>query len=47
MRLRETQLKNLETENKRLGARLDELLQQSQQEKKELEDIVLELQAQL
>uniref|UniRef100_A0A3B3T838 RUN domain-containing protein 3A n=1 Tax=Paramormyrops kingsleyae TaxID=1676925 RepID=A0A3B3T838_9TELE len=47
VRLRETQLKNLETENKRLGVRLDELLQQSQQEKKELEDIVLELQAQL
>ncbi|XP_048846866.1 RUN domain-containing protein 3A [Brienomyrus brachyistius] len=47
VRLRESQLKNLETENKRLGVRLDELVQQSQQEKKELEDIILELQAQL
>ncbi|KAG7459774.1 hypothetical protein MATL_G00214170 [Megalops atlanticus] len=47
VRLRESQLKNLETENKRLGLRLEELRQQSQQEKKELESIVLELQAQL
>ncbi|KAL4659242.1 RUN domain-containing protein 3A-like [Arapaima gigas] len=47
VRLRESQLKNLETENKRLGLKLEELLQQSQQEKKDLEGIVLELQAQL
>uniref|UniRef100_A0A8C9S237 RUN domain-containing protein 3A n=1 Tax=Scleropages formosus TaxID=113540 RepID=A0A8C9S237_SCLFO len=47
VRLRESQLKNLETENKRLSLRLEEVLQQSQQEKKELEGIVLELQAQL
>uniref|UniRef100_A0AAY4BTW4 RUN domain-containing protein 3A n=1 Tax=Denticeps clupeoides TaxID=299321 RepID=A0AAY4BTW4_9TELE len=47
VRLRESQLKNLETENKRLSSRLDELQLQSQQEKKELEAVVLELQAQL
>ncbi|KPP59303.1 RUN domain-containing protein 3A-like [Scleropages formosus] len=47
VRLRESQLKNLETENKRLALKLEELLQQSQQEKKELEGIVLELQEQL
>ncbi|MFT7814769.1 RUN domain-containing protein 3A-like [Arapaima gigas] len=47
VRLRESQLKNLETENKRLALRLEELLQQTQQEKKELEGIVLELQEQL
>uniref|UniRef100_A0A3B3RGP6 RUN domain-containing protein 3A n=1 Tax=Paramormyrops kingsleyae TaxID=1676925 RepID=A0A3B3RGP6_9TELE len=47
VRLRESQLKNLETENKRLALRLEELQRQSQQEKKELEDIVLELQEQL
>ncbi|KAG5854789.1 RUN domain-containing protein 3A-like [Anguilla rostrata] len=47
VRLRESQLKNLETENKRLTLRLEELRQQSEQEKKELEGIVLELQEQL
>uniref|UniRef100_A0A8C7NSX0 RUN domain-containing protein 3A n=1 Tax=Oncorhynchus mykiss TaxID=8022 RepID=A0A8C7NSX0_ONCMY len=47
VRLRESQLKNVETENKKLSARLDELRVQSLQEKKELESIVLELQAQL
>uniref|UniRef100_A0A667ZNF9 RUN domain-containing protein 3A n=1 Tax=Myripristis murdjan TaxID=586833 RepID=A0A667ZNF9_9TELE len=44
VRLRESQLKNVETENKRLRSRLEELTVQSQQEKKELEAIVLELQ---
>lgn len=47
VRLRESQLKNTETENKRLKARLEELQTQSQQEKRELEAIVLELQEQL
>ncbi|XP_016336433.1 RUN domain-containing protein 3A-like isoform X2 [Sinocyclocheilus anshuiensis] len=47
VRLRESQLKNVETENKRLVAKLEELQVQSQQEKKELEAIILELQAQL
>lgn len=47
VRLRESQLKNVETENRRLTARLEELTLQSQQEKKELEAVVLELQAQL
>ncbi|XP_077359037.1 RUN domain-containing protein 3A isoform X2 [Festucalex cinctus] len=47
VRLRESQLKSTEVENKRLKARLDELHSQSQQEKKELETIVLELQEQL
>ncbi|XP_061562074.1 RUN domain-containing protein 3A [Phycodurus eques] len=47
VRLRESQLKNTEVENKRLMARLDELHGQSQQEKKELETVVLELQEQL
>ncbi|XP_061612806.1 RUN domain-containing protein 3A [Phyllopteryx taeniolatus] len=47
VRLRESQLKNTEVENKRLKARLDELHGQSQQEKKELETVVLELQEQL
>ncbi|XP_071383798.1 RUN domain-containing protein 3A isoform X3 [Centroberyx affinis] len=47
VRLRESQLKNTETENKRLKARLEELQSQSQQEKRELEAIVLELQEQL
>ncbi|XP_029954433.1 RUN domain-containing protein 3A [Salarias fasciatus] len=47
VRLRESQLKNTETENKRLKARLDELQSQSQHEKKELEAVVLELQEQL
>ncbi|MBN3312041.1 RUN3A protein, partial [Atractosteus spatula] len=47
VRLRESQLKNLEAENKRLTLRLEEARLQSQQEKKELEGIVLELQEQL
>ncbi|XP_063337331.1 RUN domain-containing protein 3A [Pelmatolapia mariae] len=47
VRLRESQLKNTEIENKRLKARLEELQTQSQQEKRELEAIVLELQEQL
>ncbi|XP_016329793.1 RUN domain-containing protein 3A-like [Sinocyclocheilus anshuiensis] len=47
VRLRESQLKNVETENKRLVAKLEELQVQSRQEKKELEAIILELQAQL
>lgn len=47
VRLRESQLKNTEMENKRLKAQLEELQTQSQQEKRELEAIVLELQEQL
>ncbi|KAJ8389977.1 hypothetical protein AAFF_G00112620 [Aldrovandia affinis] len=47
VRLRESQLKNLETENKRLSVRLEEQRQQGQQEKEELESVVLELQEQL
>ncbi|KAF3853583.1 hypothetical protein F7725_014271 [Dissostichus mawsoni] len=47
VRLRESQLKNTETENKRLKAHLEELQSHSTQEKKELEAIVLELQEQL
>lgn len=47
VRLRESQLKNVETENKCLRAKVEELTLQGQQEKKELEAIVLELQAQL
>ncbi|XP_077415392.1 RUN domain-containing protein 3A isoform X1 [Vanacampus margaritifer] len=47
VRLRESQLKNVETDNKRLRTKVDELTSQSQREKKELEAVVLELQAQL
>ncbi|XP_077482416.1 RUN domain-containing protein 3A-like [Stigmatopora argus] len=47
VRLRESQLKNAEAENKKLMARLDEAQGQSQQEKKELETVVIELQEQL
>ncbi|XP_068574434.1 RUN domain-containing protein 3A isoform X2 [Cebidichthys violaceus] len=47
VRLRESQLKNVETENKRLRAKVEEQTVQSQQEKKELEAVVLELQAQI
>lgn len=47
MRLRESQLKNAETENKKLKARLEELQSRSLEEKRELEAIVLELQEQL
>uniref|UniRef100_A0A8C8D608 RUN domain-containing protein 3A n=1 Tax=Oncorhynchus tshawytscha TaxID=74940 RepID=A0A8C8D608_ONCTS len=39
VRLRESQLKNVEMENKKLSARLEELRVQSLQEKKELESI--------
>ncbi|XP_075890346.1 RUN domain-containing protein 3A [Nelusetta ayraudi] len=47
VRLRESQLKNAETENKKLKARLEELQSRSLEEKRELEAIVLELQEQL
>lgn len=47
VRLRESQLKNVEMENKHLRAKVEELMVQNQQEKKELEAVVLELQAQL
>ncbi|XP_041087641.1 RUN domain-containing protein 3A-like [Polyodon spathula] len=47
VRLRESQLKNLEVENKRLQLRLEEMKVQNQKEKKEMEGIVLELQEQL
>ncbi|XP_076853113.1 RUN domain-containing protein 3A isoform X2 [Brachyhypopomus gauderio] len=47
VRLRESQLKNVETENKRLHVKLEDLHVQSQQEKKELEAVILELQSQL
>uniref|UniRef100_A0A3Q2QFW8 RUN domain-containing protein 3A n=1 Tax=Fundulus heteroclitus TaxID=8078 RepID=A0A3Q2QFW8_FUNHE len=47
VRLRESQLKNVETENKKLKAQLEEAQNQSQQEKKELEAVILELQEQL
>ncbi|KAM4623548.1 RUN domain-containing protein 3A [Polymixia lowei] len=47
VRLRESQLKNMEMENRRLKARLEEVQGQSQQEKRDLENIVLELQDQL
>lgn len=47
VRLRESQLKNVETENKKLKARLEEVQNQSQQEKSELEAVILELQEQM
>ncbi|XP_046710870.1 RUN domain-containing protein 3A [Silurus meridionalis] len=47
VRLRESQLKNLEMENKKLNKKLEEIQLQSQQEKRELESVVLELQEQL
>ncbi|XP_058649939.1 RUN domain-containing protein 3A isoform X4 [Onychostoma macrolepis] len=47
VRLRESQLKNVEMENKKLTAGLEELQLQSQKEKRELENIILELQEQL
>lgn len=47
VRLRESQLKNAELENKKLKARVEELQSRSLQEKKELETVVLELQEQL
>ncbi|XP_070622920.1 RUN domain-containing protein 3A [Erythrolamprus reginae] len=47
VRLRESQLKDLEAENKRLKLRLEEVKVQNQLEKQELEGIILELQEQL
>uniref|UniRef100_A0A6I8PDQ4 RUN domain containing 3A n=1 Tax=Ornithorhynchus anatinus TaxID=9258 RepID=A0A6I8PDQ4_ORNAN len=47
VRLRESQLKDLEAENKRLQRRLDEATGQHQLEKRELEGVILELQEQL
>ncbi|XP_033913175.1 RUN domain-containing protein 3A-like isoform X1 [Acipenser ruthenus] len=47
VRLRESQLKNLEVENKHLQLRVEEMKVQNQLEKKEMEGIVLELQEQL
>ncbi|XP_031417355.1 RUN domain-containing protein 3A [Clupea harengus] len=47
VRLRESQVKNLEVENKRLSSRLEEVQNQNEQEKRELEGVVLELQEQL
>ncbi|XP_056900045.1 RUN domain-containing protein 3A-like isoform X3 [Takifugu flavidus] len=47
VRLRESQLKNAELENKKLKARLEELQSRNLHEKKELEAVVLELQEQL
>uniref|UniRef100_A0A669PYW3 RUN domain containing 3A n=1 Tax=Phasianus colchicus TaxID=9054 RepID=A0A669PYW3_PHACC len=47
VRLRESQLKDLEAENKRLKLRLEEAVVQNQLEKKELEGVILELQEQL
>ncbi|XP_046760366.1 RUN domain-containing protein 3A isoform X8 [Gallus gallus] len=47
VRLRESQLKDLEAENKRLKLRLEEAVVQNQLEKRELEGVILELQEQL
>ncbi len=47
VRLRESQLKNVEMENKKLTAGLEELQLQSQKEKRELENVILELQEQM
>ncbi|XP_073463850.1 RUN domain-containing protein 3A isoform X4 [Aquarana catesbeiana] len=47
VRLRESQLKNLEAENKRLTQRIQEQGEQSLQEKHQLEGVILELQEQL
>ncbi|TSL75238.1 RUN domain-containing protein 3A [Bagarius yarrelli] len=47
VRLRESQLKNLEIENKKLNKKLEESQLQSHQEKRDLESVVLELQEQL
>ncbi|KAM9215166.1 RUN domain-containing protein 3A isoform 2-T2 [Leptosomus discolor] len=47
VRLRESQLKDLEAENKRLKLRLEEVTVQNQLEKRELEGVILELQEQL
>ncbi|XP_072502125.1 RUN domain-containing protein 3A isoform X2 [Notamacropus eugenii] len=47
VRLRESQLKDLEAENKRLQLQLEEATVQNQLEKRELEGVILELQEQL
>ncbi|KAK7919621.1 hypothetical protein WMY93_010905 [Mugilogobius chulae] len=47
VRLRESQLKNAEVENKKLRSRLDELQSQTLKEKQELEAVILELQEQM
>ncbi|XP_010006417.1 PREDICTED: RUN domain-containing protein 3A, partial [Chaetura pelagica] len=47
VRLRESQLKDLEAENKQLKLRLEEAMVQNQLEKRELEGVILELQEQL
>lgn len=47
VRLRESQLKNAELENKKLRARLDDLQNQTLKEKRDLEAVVLELQEQM
>lgn len=47
MRLRESQLKDLEAENRRLQLQLEEAAAQNQREKRELEGVILELQDQL
>ncbi|XP_066220065.1 RUN domain-containing protein 3A isoform X2 [Saccopteryx leptura] len=47
VRLRESQLKDLEAENRRLQRQLEEAAAQNQREKRELEGVILELQEQL
>ncbi|XP_013003617.1 RUN domain-containing protein 3A isoform X2 [Cavia porcellus] len=47
VRLRESQLKDLEMENRRLQQQLEEAAAQNQREKRELEGVILELQEQL
>ncbi|KAG3268809.1 RUN domain-containing protein 3A isoform X2 [Marmota monax] len=47
VRLRESQLKDLEAENRRLLLQLEEAAAQNQREKRELEGVILELQEQL
>ncbi|XP_012933070.1 RUN domain-containing protein 3A isoform X2 [Heterocephalus glaber] len=47
VRLRESQLKDLEAENRRLQQQLEEAAAQNQREKRELEGVILELQEQL
>ncbi|XP_010641243.1 RUN domain-containing protein 3A isoform X2 [Fukomys damarensis] len=47
VRLRESQLKDLEAENRRLRQQLEEAAAQNQREKRELEGVILELQEQL
>lgn len=47
VRLRESQLKNMESESRKLKIQLQEVQSHNQQEKRELEAVVLELQEQL